>query len=191
MLLGAVLIVAGCGSTTSNGSGSANLDCSWLASDNCWKMTASEASCLPPSNETGVLSSDNATCTYASGAVVTFAPPLMFPISDKPNWNFTVQTAGQTCMHYQDNDGGISLTVGSDTFTEGTEGSFGLKVTCPGGLSYSNSNALALLSCNADSGASLGGLPGDVWSSTGDGVTFGLISTSSTSNELSVFNCSK
>lgn len=187
-----VAVAVGCGSS-GGGGGGASLDCAWLAGDNCWKTTASKATtCLPPSAESGVLSADNHTCTYASGAVVTFSPPLVLPIPNSPTWNFTITDGGQTCLHYQKTATGFSLTVGSDTVTEESTGLLGIKLTCPGGMSYSNPSALDLFSCDADGGASFGGLPGDAWSSSGTNVAFGLIGGSSTSsNELQLFDCDR
>jgi hypothetical protein len=76
--------------------------------------------------------------------------------------------------------------------TERPSGGFGLSISCPDGTSYGNANALQLLSCDADGGSFFGGLPGGAWSWTETTVNFGLISTSSTSsNELQLFDCSK
>jgi hypothetical protein len=185
--------VVGLGCSGGSGGSSASLDCAYLASDNCWKTTASAAtSCLPPSSEIGVLSANNATCTYASGDVITFDAPLVFPIPDSPNWKFTITTGtGQTCLHYEDTTAGLSLTVQGQAVTERLSGQQGLTLACPDGTSYTNSNALELLSCGDDGGVFFGGLPGDSWSSSNDvSVSFGLIGTSTTSSdELPLFNC--
>lgn len=194
------IVAIGCGSSSagdggpngSNGTG-ASLDCAWLASDNCWKTTATSASsCLPPATETGVLSSDNKTCTYASGAVVTFGTPLVLPLPDNPTWDFTIANGGQTCLHYADTGSGFSLTVGSQTVDEAVSGSLGIQVRCPTGAFYSTSNAFELFSCGGDGGPAFGGLPGNAYSDSMTSVSLGLIGTSSTSsNELSLFNCEK
>ena len=48
--------------------GTVAIDCDWLTGDNCWKTTGSQAiACLPSPAETGTLSADNTSCTYASG----------------------------------------------------------------------------------------------------------------------------
>jgi hypothetical protein len=188
-----LLLAVGLGCSGGAGGPSASLDCAYLASDNCWKTTASAAtSCLPPASETGVLSSDNATCTYASGDVVTFDAPLVFPIPDAPNWRFTITTGtGQVCLHYEDTSAGLSLTVQGQAVTERISGPQGLTLSCPDGTSYTNPNSLELLDCGDDGGASFGGLPGDAWSSSNDaGVSFGLVGASTTSSdELALFNC--
>jgi hypothetical protein len=187
---------AGCGSGSSGGP-SATLDCAWLASDNCWKMTVAEASsCLPPSSETGVLSADNASCSYASGATVAFTPALVLPTSTTGNttWNFTIMNGGQSCLHFQDTGPGFVLTVGGHTVTESSTGAIGLRITCPDGTSYASANALDLLSCQSDGGATAGGLPGTTWSDTSTSVSLALIGTSATSpfpGETPMFDCSR
>jgi hypothetical protein len=189
LVLGAVVIGgAGCGGSSS---GSNTLDCAYLASENCWKTTAAAASsCLPPSSETGVLSADRSTCTYASGDVVTFTPPLVLPLPSTPSWNFTVKTSsGASCLAYQDNgNGAISLTADGQTVKEATPGGLAIALTCPDGKTYSNQNAFTILSC-PDAGL-LGGLPGVGWSSSDTSVSLSLIGTS-TSYSLgeAVFNC--
>jgi hypothetical protein len=148
------------------------------------------ASCLPPATESGVMSADNKTCTYASGAVVTFNPALVFPITNAMVWNFTIASNGQDCLHYEDTALGFKLTVAGQTVTESSSGGLGLTVSCPDGKSYSNSNSLSLFDCNADSGASAGGIPGKATSWTDTSVSFGLIGNSS-SSEAQLFNCSQ
>ena len=83
-MLAAVPLGLGC---SSGGDGSntpsASLDCAWLAGNNCWKSTLAQAeSCLPPKSESGTLSADMKSCTYASGAVVTFDSALVLPVPD-------------------------------------------------------------------------------------------------------------
>jgi hypothetical protein len=190
LALGAVVIgCAGCGGSSSGSN--ASLNCAYLASDNCWKTTAAaSSSCLPPSSETGVLSADGSTCTYASGDVVTFTPPLVLPLSSTPNWNFTVKTSsGASCLTYQDDgNGAITLTVDGQTVKETTPGGLAIALTCPDGKTYSNPNAFNLLSC-PDAGL-LDGLPGVGWSSSDTSVSLSLIATSTTSSEgQAVFDC--
>ena len=177
---------AGCGGN------SASLDCAWLASENCWKTTASMAvSCLPPEAEQGVLSADNGTCTYASGATVTFEPPLQLPLPDDPVWNFTVTGAdGQTCMHFQKaTSGSFTLDVGGQTYKESVS-SGGLEATCPDGSSYvlPLADVSKIFNCPGDYVS----LPGHGWSSSDTGASFYLVGTSSTSSHgLYVFSCDK
>jgi hypothetical protein len=182
-LLVAGVLAVGC---TSN----KNLDCAYLASDtNCFKTTAIEAaSCLPASGTTGTLSADNSSCTYASGQTITFSPALALPLASGFNdWNFTVTTGGQACMHYEESSGGFELTAGAHTVSETITGTSTIDLTCPDGTTYANSNGLSLLSCP---GGAFGSLPGNSTSSSSTSVTFSLINTGST-NTVSVFDCSR
>ena len=61
-----------------------------------------------------LLSADDATCTYASGAVVTFTPPLVFPISTDTNWNFTISNGGQDCLALRGTSVGVELGGGRE-----------------------------------------------------------------------------
>jgi hypothetical protein len=187
-LLGSVALAFGCGS--SDGQGGGNLDCAWLEGNNCWKSTTSAAeTCLPPSDTYGTFSADNATCTYASGHVVTFTPPMSLPIVDGNSqaWDFTVTAAGKTCLHYQrtSNDE-VTFTVGDQTYREGTSGAMGWQVTCPDGTRYANSNALELFGCPNG----LDGMPGNAYGDSDTSLSFSLLGTSSSSN-LSLFDCRK
>jgi hypothetical protein len=183
---------AGCGGGSSSGS-NASLDCAYLASDNCWKTTAAAAtSCLPPDSETGVLSADGSTCTYASGDVVTFTPPLVLPLpsTPTPTWNFTVKTgSGASCLAYQDDgNGALTLTVQGQTVKETTPGGLSIALSCPDGKTYSNPNAFSILSC-PDAGL-LDSLPGAGWSSSATSVSLSLTATTTaTSFGETVFNC--
>jgi hypothetical protein len=180
-----VSVGAGCG-----GSSSSTLDCAWLASDNCWKTTADEAlACLPPTTEIGVLSADNKTCAYASGAQVTFTPALVLPVPLSPAWNFTITKGGADCLHFENPNDGFKLVVGGHTVTEGRSGPTGLSVSCPNGTTYVNTNALGLFNCGPDGGLSIGGFPGDTSSSTSTSVSVGLLGTSNDS--LPLFDCQR
>lgn len=188
VLLGS-LLAAGLGCSGSSDAGDdGSLTCEWLAGDNCWKQTANQAtSCLPPESESGVLSADNSTCTYPSGAVVTFTPPLVFPLQSNPTWNFTITTGGQPCLHYEDSNGGFELTVADQTVSEGLSGAMGMRITCPDGVTHSTSNALGLLGCDSDSGLFFGGLPGNSWSSGTTSVSFSLLGAGPSA--LQMFDC--
>jgi hypothetical protein len=184
-----VLAVGGCG----GGSSPAKLlDCDWLAGNNCYKTTVAAAgACLPSIVETGTLSANNSTCTYASGAVVTFNPPLTLPLPQSPNWAFTVTKNGTPCLTYtQPAQGTITLKTSAGTFTEGAAGS-SITATCPDGTQYSNSNPLSLLSCGADAGFLAGGLPGSTWSSTNVTVSFSLVGVPTNNTSTFIFDCGK
>ncbi len=187
-----VLIVAGVlgvGFGCGDSGGGSTLDCAWLAGDNCWKATADEAAaCLPPTTETGVLSADGKTCTYASGAQVTFTPALVLPVPNNADWNFTITNGGADCLHFE-NTTGLKLVVSGHTVTEGRSGAAGIQISCPDGTRYANANALDLLGCNADASVSFGGLPGNSWSTSSTSVSVGLVGTSASS--LPLFKCQR
>ena len=194
-----VSLMGGCTALASLGCGSGSsapdtLTCDWLASDaNCWKSTALMATtCLPASSEMGTFSADGSTCTYASGAVVTFTPALTLPLPTGADmkWNFTVTDSnGQPCLHYQDTGTALTLTVGAQTVKEGLSGNLGIFISCPDGTRVQNADALSLLNC-PDAG--LVDLPGLEWSSSGSTPPFfvsaGIIGTAGTS--VPAFNCS-
>jgi hypothetical protein len=183
-LVAGVIVVSCVGCSSSK-----NLDCAYLAGNNCWKTTVAEAAtCLPAASTTGTLSADNSSCAYASGQKITFTPALVLPLtSGFEDWNFTVTTGGQPCLHYEESSGGFQLTVGAHDVSEMSSGAAGIDLTCPDGTTYSNSNALALLSCP---GGTFGDLPGNTTSSGSTSVTFGLINAG-TPNPVTVFDCSR
>ena len=186
VILAAVPLAIGC---SSDGGGNnspppASLDCAWLAGNNCWKSTLSQAeSCLPPKGETGTLSADMKSCTFASGAVVTFDSALVLPVPDDPVWSFTVTSGGQPCLRFQDTANGFTLTVNDQTVTEAAAG-LGIQVTCPDQTTFANSNGLDLLSCDA---GFFGGLPGTAWSDSSTSVSFNLLGAATGS--ASIFRC--
>jgi hypothetical protein len=182
-----VIGAAGCGGSSSGG-GPETLTCDWLAGPtNCWTSVALTATtCLPPDTDQGVLSSNNSTCTYATGEVVTFTPPIPLPTSTDMSWNFTINDANsQPCLHYGDANTGLTLTVSGQTVTESLYGSVGMRITCPDGTSVQTANALNLLSCPD----ALDVLPGLIWSSSDTFVTAQLTGTGTTS--VGLFDCSK
>ncbi len=112
--------------------------------------------------------------------MVTFASPLVFPIPDNPNWNFSITNGGQSCLEYREMDAGFTLEVGSQMLSEGPSGSFGIQVECPDGTKYSTDNGLGLLECPD--------VPGSEYFDTGSSVNFGFLGTSS--SPLQLFDCS-
>jgi hypothetical protein len=165
------------------------LDCAWLeGSANCWQSTFAPAtSCLPPTTESGTLSADNKTCTYASGVVVTFATPVVLPVPNLATWDLTMTGAGgQPCLQFKSDQAGLSLTVGGQTFREMFLGGNGLQFTCPDGSVVSTPDAYPLLTCPAAGPLEL---PSAFWSSTDTSLDFGLQGTSTLSTLL--FSCTK
>jgi hypothetical protein len=180
-----VVGATGCGGSSSGG-GPETLTCDWLAGPtNCWTNVALTATtCLPPDTDQGILNANNSTCTYATGEVVTFTPPLVLPASTDTAWNFTIADAnGQSCLRYQDANTALTLVVSGQTVSETAYGSMGIRITCPNGTSVQTANALNLLSCpNA-----FDVLPGIGWSSTDTFVSTTLTGTGNTS--LALFDC--
>jgi hypothetical protein len=180
-----VLSCLGCSSSTSGTQSDESLNCAWLHGDNCWKSTVVEsASCVPPSTETGTLSADGTTCTYAGGQVVTFNKPLVLPLptGTDVDWDFSVSSAGQQCLHFSSTGGSQLLTVGMDTVSEQPSGGLGLAVSCPDGSHVSTANGLSILACG------LGDLPGYSWSSSDTSASLSLIGGAS---GQPIFSCAK
>ncbi len=185
-----LLLLAPVACSSSGGSGNAggadSLDCTLIGkADNCYKTTVAPAtSCLPDPALAGVLSSDLATCTYGSGFVVTFNPPLVLPVTTDTLINFEVAQQGQSCLKYEEpNQDGFRVTTSAGTFTETLSGA-ALTMTCPNGASYSSSNPLALLGCDGGLGA---GLPGKMFSGGANSFTFSLLGT--TTGSTKIFDC--
>lgn len=185
-------LALGCGDSDGgeDGGGIDTLDCAWLEGDNCWKTTLVGAtSCLPAEADSGVLSADGRTCTYASGHVVTFDEPLVLPLSIDEDilFRFTLTAAGQTCLRFVETETSMTVTFGDQVFESSSNG-VDLRFRCPDGSSYSNDNALDLLECRDDFLSSLAIMPGYAWSSSDLSVSFGFIGYSD-ERSLSVFSC--
>jgi hypothetical protein len=168
------------------GAAKGQLDCNWLATNNCWKTTfAAATSCLPNSNEIGTLSADGLTCTYASGAVVTFDNPVVLPVPNGTQWKFTISNAGQQCFRFeQPTDKSSKLTTSAGTVTQSSSG-LTFDISCPNGSAYEAGNGLQLLSCPNG----LTGMPGVIWSDTSMSLSFGVLGTGSAQGQ--VFSCRK
>ena len=153
----------------------APLDCAWLANDNCWQPTVnSSVSCLPPTDESGVMSADGRTCTYASGHSVNFTRPLVLPYdfdtSGADDSDFIVRAADDSeCLHYVFVESSSrTLTVRGQTYAEKYSG-FDMQVTCPNGEKFAGS-AINLLSCeNFFTDA-----PSHIFFGSGDSLSFGF-----------------
>jgi hypothetical protein len=169
----AALSLVACGGSTSSSGG---LTCAWLGgSSNCWRSTAAAASgCLPSSADKGKLSADLKTCTYATGQVVTFNPPLTLPLPQDPTFDFTITSGGKACFSFQQ----PSQTSFSQTTSAGSSSvnaSTGSEVvSCPDGSSVSASEQQAIQDISCDGGI-FGGLPGTEWTSSATSVSFTLL----------------
>jgi hypothetical protein len=184
----AALSLVACGGSSSSTGG---LTCAWLAgSSNCWRSTAAAASgCLPASSDTGKLSADLKTCTYTTGQVVTFNPPLTLPLPQNPTFDFGITSGGKACFSFQQ----PSQTSFSQTTSAGTSSvnaSTGSEViSCPNGSSVSADEQQALQDLSCDGGV-FGGLPGTEWTSTSTSVSFTLLGAGM-GGSVPVLTCSK
>jgi hypothetical protein len=178
------VVIAACGS--SSGSAGNPIDCNWLAGSNCYKATVSATSaCLPDSTTSGALSADGKTCTYPSGQVITFDPPVMMPLSADQLLHFTLTSGGTQCLKVdQGGSGSFTVTTTDGTFASTSQGGV-LTATCPDGSSYSvsGSNALALLSCDG------GGTPPSTASGSGTNTLQFWLGGLGTATLLPVFDC--
>ncbi len=189
-VMGMILVLlTGCGGPAPK---TASLDCAWIVGNNCWKQAATEAmSCLSPASESGLFSSDLLTCSYASGVVVTFDPPLMTPLLPFDTGKFTVATSGQTCLQFEATQTEMMLTVAGQTVRSSRPGGMTLSVTCPDGITYTTDDEPALQSCIADPSVLFGGPPAYAVTYGTSRLAFGLLNGSSTTwDTQSVFDCS-
>jgi hypothetical protein len=126
------------------------LDCAWLHGDNCWKTTVRAAkSCVPPASETGTLTADGSSCSYASGTTVAFQTKLELPQPEfgQDDWDFVESQGTTACVEYHDHlDSDRALTVLGQAYREKSEGR-ALQVTCPDGSQYVAPDVTALLDC--------------------------------------------
>lgn len=176
--------LVGCG----GGGGTAGqaLDCAWLESNNCWKaLLASAQICVPPTAESGTLSADRSSCTYASGPVLTFLPATVYPLPDNWLWEFTISRQGQTCLHHNEiaDNNDFDLEVNGQTFKQRAVGAAGMSLTCPDGSVYFTANVLPLFSCPNPAGFPI---TGHSVSSTGASFSFG-----DGVNSVEAFSCSQ
>jgi hypothetical protein len=170
----------------------APLDCAWIVGDNCWKaMAARAAGCLPPGAESGILSSDLRSCTYAGGAIVRFEASVPLMASPPRVFQFDLTNAGQSCFTFDQDDAGFAVTVANQTVTSSWPGGMEMSVTCPDGTTYATMDAPALQSCIADPSTSFGGVPGYAYSGGAFDASFGLVNARPDSWEtLPVWKCS-
>ncbi|HLK94053.1 MAG TPA: hypothetical protein VKZ18_29440 [Polyangia bacterium] len=191
LALSVMMCLAACGGT---GGGSpakvGTLDCAFLASDNCWKMTAAAAvPCLPAASEVGIFSADGTTCTYASGEVITFIQPLVLPLSQAGIFDLTVKGSdGTTCLAYQDDGfGNITLTVQGQTVRRLTNTyETATTLQCPDGTSYQNEKLFSPYVC-LDAGDV--GLPGSNYAISPSSLTLWLDDTPGSTYGQPIFSC--
>jgi hypothetical protein len=171
------------------------LDCAYLTgANNCWRSTiAAAAGCLPSRTDHGTVSADGKTCTYASGPVVVFDNPLTASATDGP-WSFAVTSGGKECLRFTEpSSHDETLTTAAGTLSLALVGAQAdLELTCPGGMTYSGSQANLAGCTNALPTVGIGSAsspsPGDAGDAGGPwNVSFSL--GTGVSSETLVFQC--
>lgn len=169
----------------------APLDCAWIANGNCWgDVLYPVASCVPAKSDTGMLSADGASCTYASGHSVAFTPPLDLPQSLEEDddfgetWNFSVRSPFGECVRFEDTATSRTVTAYDKTYREIYRG-LGMQVTCPDGQKFATDNVLKLLECESF----LEDVPGYGFFHTTNSVSFGF--TGVEGANVQAFSCAR
>jgi hypothetical protein len=162
VLLPAIALAAACGSSGSNSTGN-KLDCAWVnSSNNCWKNVALAAKTCVPGNEIGTFSADRMSCTFGSGATVTFDSAVPTTPSSTAFYGLTIKDAtGAACLRITEpNATDTQLTTSAGTVTVSASSS-SFSETCPNGAVYSTSDSLGVGACGADAGGALATSPGE------------------------------
>jgi hypothetical protein len=119
----------------------------------------------------GILSGDDATCTFPTGQTVSFDPPVMLSANTQEMpFNFSIAASGVPCLTVKQTgvrNFQLTTTAGtvSAVFSDLSE-----TITCPAGMQVSNANSLSLSSCDGGLGES----PGFFYGTTETSVSFGL-----------------
>lgn len=169
----------------------APLDCAWIANGNCWgDVLYPVASCVPAKTDTGVLSANGDSCTYASGHSVTFTPPLDLPQSLEEDddfgetWNFKIQSPLGECIRFEDTATSRTVTAYDKTYREIYRG-LGMQVTCPDGRKFATDNTLSLLECENF----FEDMPSHTYFHSASSVSFGFSGVEGA--EVQAFSCSR
>ena len=149
--------------------------------DNCWAEAAAlAAACLPPASETGVLSADRASCTFADGTRILFDVPLPDFTDDLESFGFTIESGGAECASFVDTFANrMELEAGGQLVISQLHAGSQFELRCGDGQSYTSDFDL-LFDCAP------GSQPTDGFSVEPDLVTFMIISVN-TPGEL--FRC--
>jgi hypothetical protein len=188
-------MAAGACSSQSGGSSApqGSLDCAYLTSMNsCWKsVTAAAAACVPPAGQQGTMSADGKTCTYASGAVVTFDNPLTASGSSGP-WSFTLTTGGKTCLRWTQPAPNLeTLTTSLGTFSQGADGGIRGEFTlsCPDNTTLSGSESSIAGCMKAWPEVGIGTSSSAPLDAAATWLTTFSLENTGTSSEVIVFRC--
>ncbi len=176
-LLALVLSSASCGGDD-EGSAQA-VTCEWFQAENCWKQMVAEATACFDSSAEGTFDATGTQCTYPDGTLVSFASPLPEDVDVDQMWNFTVESGGSQCLHFEELESGLRLSTASGTFEQTVSGS-NVVIACPSGERVTI-GAFAALECGFTT------LPGFGWSGSSGNHYFSLMGGHE--GEGSLFRC--
>jgi hypothetical protein len=121
-----------------------------LQTANCWNTAIAEAqACVPQT--AGTFGSDDQTCTFADGTIVTFDVPVTFPIDvSKVNPSLAVTKGGAQCARAVHKVTGLTFMLVTKSGTYGAVVSLsGETLTCGDGTTL----ATTWSDCEDDAGA--------------------------------------
>lgn len=127
------------------------LDCSWLASWNCWDQAVSEAQACAPQTWNGsyggVYGDYGYGCYYPDGSAVYFEDPVTEASSPYYRWSFQMEDPrGRTCGWFVETDTSLSIGTASGV-VDFVVDSAGVSVTCQDGTQWYNPDPYALTYC--------------------------------------------
>jgi hypothetical protein len=183
------LALVGCTETTGGELPGEEIACDWFDDPtNCWRASLDEvAGQLPPVEQTGSLSADGKTCTYADGFELVFINPLDPQRLGQPDylkgfaWDIEARRDGDRVFAYREPSAQVLLI-------ETQLGTFRLEadnpsvvLTCPDGKQYNVPLAGLLVNCESED------LPAKIVNWDTAGVLFALRGTGGP--DLLMFHC--
>lgn len=151
------------------------LDCSWLASWNCWDRAVAEAEACAPQTYAGrsggVLADYGYSCHYRDGSAVYFEEPMTASGSPYYRWSFSMEDPYRnTCAWFVETETGISIGTASGVVDLVVDAG-GISVICQDGTEWFNRDPYALTYCLESEWDS----PGYWLETTRSATTFGLL----------------
>lgn len=127
------------------------LDCSWLATWNCWDRAVAEAEACAPQTWAGryrgVLADYGYSCHYPDGSAVYFEEPMTNQGSPRHRWSFSMEDPyGNTCGWFVETETGVSIGTASGVVDLVVD-SAGISVICQDGTEWYNRDPYALSYC--------------------------------------------
>ena len=178
-----VVLLCHCGGTNNGGGGeTSTLTCAWLQGDNCWTEMLGTRERVHGSRA-GALATDRASCSYASGARVTFASAVPVSVQDY-DWRFDVRNGATLCVGLEeDGDNFAVQTTDGKLSYEVTDGN-GVRITCPNGARFEAPYAVALLtSCGAQ------GFPSRGYAAGANAILYTLGVTNDSARTVELVDC--